>query len=47
MKLPDFAEAGTKRKEVSIELDEPFITAFIVENRTKQKVEYVRKAKNL
>lgn len=37
----------TKRKEVFTELGEPFITALIVENETKQKVEYLRKAKNL
>ena len=34
----------TKRKEVFTELGEPFITALIVENKTKQKVEYIRKA---
>lgn len=34
----------TKRKEVFTELGEPFITALIVENKTKQKVEYIRNA---
>jgi len=33
----------TKRKEVLNELGEPFITALIVENKTKQKVEYIRR----
>jgi hypothetical protein len=37
----------TKRKQVIAELGEPFITALIVENKTKQKVEYIRKAENL
>jgi hypothetical protein len=33
----------TERKEVLNELGEPSITALIVENKTKQKVEYIRR----
>jgi len=33
----------TKKEEVFAELGEPFITALIVENKTKQKIEYIRR----
>lgn len=33
----------TKKEEIVSELGEPFITALVVENKTKQKVEYIRK----
>jgi hypothetical protein len=33
----------TSRKEVFSALGEPFLTALLVENRTRQKVEYIRK----
>lgn len=34
----------TSKKEVFSALGEPFLTALIVENKTRQKVEYIRKA---
>lgn len=34
----------TKRTEVLSELGEPFITAISVENKTKQKLEYIRRS---
>ena len=33
----------TRRKEVFSAFGEPFLTALLVENKTKQKVEYIRK----
>ena len=32
----------TKREEVSSVLGEPFVTALLVENKTKEKIEYIR-----
>ena len=34
----------TSRKEVFSALGEPFLTALVVENKTRQKLEYIRKA---